>query len=96
MLRQTPLYFDDLDFTSNHRWAGELLAIDEFNRTCDAVKIDRWYNIKGGKPFPEAYYWEKMFMAHDLEAISRYQPDIGLGGRQVGEQGVDVVDAAHE
>ncbi len=82
MLRQTPLYFDDLDLVSTHRWAGELLAIEEFNRTCDVVKIDKWYTIKGGKPFPEAYYWEKMFVAHDLEAISRYRPGTRLDGRQ--------------
>ncbi len=71
MLRQTPIYFDDIDFISNHRWAGELLAIEDFNRNCDFVKIDHWYNVKSDKPFPEAYYWDKLMVAHDLEAISR-------------------------
>ena len=73
MLRQTPLYFDDINFVTNHRWAGALLAVDEFNQTCDLVKIDRWYNIKAGKPFPESHYWEKMMVAHDLHAISAFR-----------------------
>jgi hypothetical protein len=83
MLRQTPIYFDDIDFIANHRWAGELLAIEEFNKTCDVVKIDRWYNIRSEKPFPEADYWDKLMVAHDLERISRY-PETG-GSRQCGE-----------
>ena len=70
MLRQTPLYFDDIDFICNHRWAGALLAIEEFNNTSDSVKIDRWYNLTADKPFPEAHHWEKMMVAHDLHAIS--------------------------
>ncbi len=73
MLRQTPLYFDDIDFISNHRWAGVLLAIEEFNKTSDSVKIDRWYNLTADKPFPEAHHWEKMMVAHDLRAISAFK-----------------------
>jgi hypothetical protein len=72
VLRQTPLYFDDIDFINNHRWAGELLAIREFNNTYENVKIDKWYGIRIGKPFPEAHYWNKMMVAHDLSAISSY------------------------
>jgi hypothetical protein len=70
MLRQTVLYFDDTDFIVNHRWAGEPLAIDEFNAGTPDVKIDRWYAVRGGKPFPEAPYYDKMMVAHDLVAIS--------------------------
>ena len=70
MLRQTVLYFDDMDFIVNHRWAGEPLAIDEFNAGTSDVKIDRWYAVKAGKPFPEAPYYDKMMVAHDLPAIS--------------------------
>lgn len=72
MLRQTPLYFDDIDFITNHRWAGVLLAVEEFNKTCYFVKIDRWHNLTADKPFPEAHHWEKMMVAHDLHAITAY------------------------
>jgi hypothetical protein len=52
ILRQTPLQFDDIEFMTNHRGAGVLLAVDEFNRTCDSVKIDRWYNIRSWQTVP--------------------------------------------
>jgi len=73
ILRHTPLYFDDIDFIVNNRWAGELLAIDEFNQKCEDVKIDKWYGIHTDKPFPEAHFWNKMMVAHDLIAISNYR-----------------------
>jgi hypothetical protein len=74
MLMNVPLYFDDLDFLVNHRFAGELLAIDEFN-SGGAVKIDKWYGLKNGRPFPERPFLDKMFVAHDLEAIDRCSLD---------------------
>src|SRR3954462_6390867 len=58
MLRQTLLYFDDISFLIDHRWASELLAIEEFNAKTTDVKIDRWHNIRGDGPFPEAPYYE--------------------------------------
>jgi hypothetical protein len=70
MLRHVPLYFDDIEFIFNHRFAGELLAIDEFNQEGHAVKIDRWYGVKTGRPFPERSFLDKLYVAHDLAAIS--------------------------
>jgi hypothetical protein len=69
-LDHVPLYFDDTEHSISHRFAGELLAIDEFNRGNDHVKIDRWRGLRGDRPFPEAAYLRKMYMAHDLRAIS--------------------------
>jgi hypothetical protein len=69
MLMNVPLYFDDIALPISHRFAGELLAIEEFNRN-PHVKIDKWYGIRNGRPFPERPFLERMFMAHDLEAIS--------------------------
>jgi hypothetical protein len=74
MLRRTPLYFDDVDFFFNHQFAGELLAIDEFNRTADGVRIDRWRGVRKGRPFPEAPWLSKMYVAHDIAAVDRYRP----------------------
>jgi hypothetical protein len=70
MLWHVPVYFDDVEFLFNHRFAGELLAIDEFNAHSDTVKIDRWYGVRTGRPFPERGYFDKLFVAHDLEAVS--------------------------
>lgn len=76
MLPHVPLYFDDIDFINNHRFAGELLAIDEFNTENTDVKIDRWIGLRTGRPFPESHWLSKMYVAHDLSAISR------LAGRE--------------
>jgi hypothetical protein len=69
-LDHVPVYFDDTEHSIRHRFAGELLAIDEFNRANDHVKIDRWRGLRSDRPFPEAAYLRKMYMAHDLRAIS--------------------------
>lgn len=75
MLRQVPIYFDDIEFIFNHRFAGELLAIDEFNSESSEVKIDQWYGVRAGRAFPERGFLEKMYVAHDLAAISRATVD---------------------
>lgn len=69
-LDHVPLYFDDVEHSISHRFAGELLAIDEFNQFNDDIKIDRWRGVEGDRPFPEASYLRKMYMAHDLRAIA--------------------------
>lgn len=74
MLWHVPLYFDDIEFVFNHRWAGELLAIDEFNEKSPRVKIDRWYGVKSGRPFPERDFLDKLYVAHDLEATANRIP----------------------
>ena len=73
ILRRTPLYFDDIDFYFNHEFAGELLAIDELNRSSGEIRIDRWRGVRKERPFPEAPWLEKMYVAHDIAAISAYR-----------------------
>lgn len=71
ILKKVPLYFDDvLETMVSHRFAGELLAIDEFNDQQSGVKIDLWRGLKIGRPFPDHPYMDCMYLAHDLEAIS--------------------------
>ena len=75
MLRRVPLYFDELDLDYFHKFAGEFLAIDEFNKENSDVKIDKWHGIRRLRPFPEFYRLDGMYIAHDLEAISKARPD---------------------
>jgi hypothetical protein len=77
ILDRVPLYFDDVEHSISHRFAGELLAIDEFNRDGEDVKIDRWRGLGSDRPFPEAGWLRKMYMAHDLRAISARALDRG-------------------
>ena len=69
-LDHVPVYFDDVEHSVSHDRAGELLAIDEFNQSNAHVTIDRWRGIKNDRPFPEASFLRKMYMAHNLRAIS--------------------------
>ena len=72
MLRRVFMYFDDLDFVFNHRFAGEWLAIDEFNKDNPLLKIDVWRGVKKGRVFADQTWLEKMFVVHDLSAINNY------------------------
>jgi hypothetical protein len=73
MLWHVPLYFDDTHGLFTHRFAGELLAIEEFNEQSETVKIDRWHGVKAGRPFAEALFLDALYAAHDLAAISKAQ-----------------------
>jgi hypothetical protein len=74
MLRRVPLYLDDCNHDFAHRFAGELLAVEEFNIMNAAVKIDIWRGLVEDRVFPEAYWLHQMYMAHDLDAISAAAP----------------------
>lgn len=69
-LNRVGAYFDDTNEAYNHRFAGERLAIEEFNRTSDSFRIDRWQGVRRGRPFPEAYWLECMYIIHNLNQIS--------------------------
>ena len=74
ILRRVAMYFDDVDSHVHHRWAGELLAIEELNQNSGSIKIDRWRGIESGRPFPERAWLKRMYIAHDLAAISQVKP----------------------
>jgi len=69
-LRRTFMYFDDIMMPQNHRFAGERLAIDEFNCENDSIKIDSWYALRH-RIFRDRLWVHMMYVAHDLEAISK-------------------------
>jgi hypothetical protein len=69
-LRRVALYFDDISSNVHHQWAGELLAIREFNDENADLKIDQWRGLEFGRPFPEHDWLKSMYIAHDLAALS--------------------------
>lgn len=71
-LRRVACYFDDVDNDVSHAWAGEQLAIAEWNAASPDVKIGTWHGLTNGKPFPDAPYWRRMRLAHDLRAIEQW------------------------
>jgi len=74
MLNRAFIYFDDVDLLFTHRFAGELLAIDEFNKLSETIKIDRLRGFNIDRPFPERSYLRMMYVAHNLQAISDTPP----------------------
>jgi hypothetical protein len=69
-LSRVAMYFDDVSAHYNHRFGGELLAIEEFNEASSHVKIDPWRGLRAGRPFSEAPWLDAMYLAHDFNAIS--------------------------
>jgi hypothetical protein len=66
MLLHVPMYFDDIAQFQNHKFAGELLAIDEFNHLSSDVKIDEWRGLADGRSFPENAWLRRMYVAHAI------------------------------
>jgi hypothetical protein len=75
ILRHVAIYFDDVGMWKYHQWAGELLAISEFNESHHNMKIDRWRGLDAGRPYHELPWIERMFLCHDLEAITNCRHD---------------------
>jgi hypothetical protein len=71
LLRRVAIYSDDVKGPYTHRFAGELLAIQEFNLAVQNIKLDHWRGIESGRPFPEADWLKSMYIAHNLAAISK-------------------------
>jgi hypothetical protein len=74
MLCRVFLYFDDIFLPQSHRFAGERLAIDEFNEETLSVKIDRWYALSN-RIFRDYRWVQQMYVAHNLAAISGFQSE---------------------
>ena len=77
-LPHTPLYLDDTRLPFNHRFAGELLAIDEFNVESLDVKIDTWRSLPGDTAFPESPWLRAMYLAHDLTVAPKLQCAVSI------------------
>ena len=71
-LLHVPLYFDDIEYLISYKEAGELKAIEDFNkRYVNDYFIDKWYGVKEGRPFPERGFLDKMYVFHDCSRISK-------------------------
>lgn len=82
-LPATVLYFDDILDRENHRWAGELLAIEEFNESESRRKIDVYRYLRNRRIFKNAWWIEHIRTLHVLDHPARSTPRPG---------GVQVID----
>lgn len=83
MLLHVPMYFDDIEDFAVHRFGGELAAIADFNAAHDDLKIDAWRGLPKKRPFPEAFWLRKMFVAHDLRGVARAAAAPPAHGRKI-------------
>ena len=63
-LPKVPCYFDDVWSDWHNRFAGELLAIDEFNQAHAERKIVPYNFVKNDRVFKKARWLDCMFLAH--------------------------------
>lgn len=79
VLRRVIIYFDDTETLLYHRFAGEYLAIEDFNQRSELVKIDRWRGLRHHRPFPDQRWLMRMWVAYDLEAMGKLE----FAGREI-------------
>lgn len=72
-LIHAPLYFDDIFFFGASNYAGERLAITEFNKEHPSIKIDPWEILAFGRPFPERRWLKGMYVANDLDQMENFR-----------------------
>jgi hypothetical protein len=71
ILHRVLIYLDDVVLFHNHKFAGELLAIEEFNAENERVKVDIWRGLEKNRPFFDSMWIKQMYVAHDLAALGR-------------------------
>jgi hypothetical protein len=76
-------YFDDtlggaarIGSIFRNRWAGQLLAIDEFNAANDKRKIDVMRTIKFRRPLDREQWLEQMYAIHVLDHPARNRTNV--------------------
>ncbi len=74
-----PVYVDDLALATHTRFAGELLAIREFNEEHELRKLDWDWNLANTRVFKRAEWLTHMFKLHVLD-----HPERGDLGRPAG------------
>ncbi len=66
-----PVYVDDLALSTHTRFAGELLAIREFNEAHELRKLDWDWNLANSRVFKRAEWLTHMFKLHVLDHAER-------------------------
>jgi hypothetical protein len=71
LLPCTPVCFDDVLKDMHSQWAGELLAINEFNASHPMRKIAPYTNLRGSRIMKSANWLNQMFALHVLDHPTR-------------------------
>lgn len=68
------MYFDDVGFFFANNWAGELLAIAEFNKEQELRKIGSDRSLPGRRRLATANWYSRMYVCHILDHEVRQKP----------------------
>jgi hypothetical protein len=63
-----PMYFDDVNNVDHHPYAGELLAIIEYNKQSASKKIVQMNQLRNWRLFKNALYLEQMYWFYDFSS----------------------------
>lgn len=66
-LPKTPVYLDDVNNVDHHSFAGELLAVSEFNEAHERRKIVRMNGLRNWRIFKNALWLDQMFWFFDFD-----------------------------
>jgi hypothetical protein len=66
-----PMYFDDIEFDGHGIYAGELLAIEEFNREHALRKITKFNFLRQQRVFQRPNWIDHIYMLHVFDHPSR-------------------------
>ena len=67
-LPTTPVYFDDVNNVDHNEFAGELLAIKEFNAEAQEQKIAKMNQLRNWRIFKNALYLDQMYWFYDFSS----------------------------
>lgn len=70
-LPATLVYLDDIDHICSNQWAGELLAISEFNSECHLRKIGPFALLRSLRVFKNPQWIDHVYIAHIHDHIIR-------------------------
>ena len=68
------MYLDDTSFFFANDWAGELLAIREFNEASELRKIGQDRSLPGHRPKTAEPWYQRMYVCHILDHEMRNHP----------------------
>jgi hypothetical protein len=63
----TLVYLDDIGFESANPWAGELLAVREFNEENEMRKINLFRGLRHKRLFKHTSWFEQVYLLHVLD-----------------------------
>jgi hypothetical protein len=76
----TLVYLDDIGFESANPWAGELLAVREFNKENEMRKIHLFEGLRHKRLFKHTSWLDQMYLLHVLDHGRR---NVGGGSKEI-------------